>query len=84
MEGPRISIMVYWPKEDIYDGQHHALFIYIDKGYPKSYHDVSIRYHSTIYQKWHLYFTHGMNTLNIFWIFNLFGGRNVHYVKIGK
>jgi len=38
---------------------HHRLFIYVDLGYPYSYNDVSILWHSSAYQNWCQYFTHG-------------------------
>jgi hypothetical protein len=37
---------------------HKGLLIYIDFGYLGSYHDVSILWHSSIYQKWWQYITH--------------------------
>ncbi len=41
---------------------HKGLFICIDFGYPRSYHDVSIFQHSNIYQEWWEYFIHGDET----------------------
>jgi hypothetical protein len=38
---------------------HHKLFIYVNPSYPSSYHDVNILQHSSVYQNWHQYFTHG-------------------------
>ncbi len=38
---------------------HHGLFIYINIGYPSSYHDVTILCHSNVYKNWHQYFTRG-------------------------
>jgi hypothetical protein len=38
---------------------HHRLFIYVDPGYLGSYHDFSILRHSSVYQNWCQYFTHG-------------------------
>jgi hypothetical protein len=37
---------------------YKGLFIYIDCGYPRSYHDVNILGHFNIYQEWQQYFIH--------------------------
>ena len=37
---------------------HFGLFIYIDGGYPGSYHDLDILRQSDLYQNWREYFTH--------------------------
>ena len=37
---------------------HHGLFIYIDPGYPGSFHDVSCVRASYMYATWHQYFGH--------------------------
>jgi len=37
---------------------HDGLFIYVDCGYPGSFHDVSILRHCTLMQEWRSYFTH--------------------------
>jgi len=36
---------------------HDGLIIYIDPGYPGSYHDVSILRESELYKDWRQYFT---------------------------
>jgi hypothetical protein len=38
---------------------HHGLFIYIDIGYPSSYHDVNVLWHSIVYKNYCQHFTHG-------------------------
>ncbi len=35
-----------------------GLFIYINIGYPRSYHDVNILWHSNLYANWRNHFTH--------------------------
>jgi hypothetical protein len=48
---------------------HHGLFIYINLGYtPRSYHNVNIIHHSTIYREWCEYFTHWDDYFNYFLI----------------
>ncbi len=37
---------------------NQGLFIYINIGYPRSYHDVTILWHSNLYANWHNHFTH--------------------------
>ncbi|KAL2630485.1 hypothetical protein R1flu_015171 [Riccia fluitans] len=37
---------------------HNGLFIFIDSGYPGSYHDVNCLRNSTLFQHWRDYFTH--------------------------
>ena len=37
---------------------HHGLFIYVDPGYPGSFHDVSCLRASDMYTAWRDYFTH--------------------------
>ena len=37
---------------------HHGHFIYVNSGYPSSFHDVSCLRASDMYVAWHDYFTH--------------------------
>jgi hypothetical protein len=37
---------------------HHDLFIYIDMGYPRSFHDVNCLRQLELYKRWHDYFVH--------------------------
>jgi hypothetical protein len=37
---------------------HDGLFIYVDPGYPGSFHDVTILRHSELYENWRTFFTH--------------------------
>jgi hypothetical protein len=37
---------------------NQGLFIYINIGYPRSYYDVTILWHSNLYADWHNLFTH--------------------------
>ena len=37
---------------------HHGLFIYVDLGYPSSFHDVNCLQASDMYGTWHDYFAH--------------------------
>ena len=36
---------------------HNGLFIHVDSGYPRSYHDVNIFRHSHLYEQWRDFFT---------------------------
>jgi hypothetical protein len=45
---------------------HDGLFIYVDCGYPGSYHDVNILRHSSLMQNWREYFFTRMTTLSIY------------------
>ena len=40
---------------------HDGLFIYVDGGYPGSYHDVTILKHSRLYRRWRRFFTRDAN-----------------------
>jgi hypothetical protein len=46
---------------------HHNLVIYIDMGYPKSYHDVNIFYHITFIEIGYNILQTRMIILNTFW-----------------
>jgi hypothetical protein len=37
---------------------HRGLFIYLDFGYPGSYHDINILHQLNIHKSWHQYFVH--------------------------
>jgi DDE superfamily endonuclease len=37
---------------------HNGLFIYVEMGYPRKFHDVNILRHSTLYREWRDYFVH--------------------------
>ena len=41
------------------DVSHERLFIHLDSGFPCSFHNVTILYHSDFYKRWHTHFTHG-------------------------
>ena len=56
---------------------HDGLFIYVDAGYPGSFHDISILKASCLYKNWRNYFTHELEYFEY-----VLGDRNTRIANI--